>query len=109
MIVVVNKFLLAKGFNGISLWPFVIVKDESCKRDVILINHEKIHLMQQAELLVFLFYLWYGIEFLVRWIQFKNGKLAYKNISFEREAYANELEKDYLMRRSRWNFINYLR
>ena len=108
MIVVVNKFILAKGFNGVSLWPFVIVKDESCKNDFILINHEKIHLMQQAELLLVLFYLWYGIEFLLRWLQYKDRKLAYTNISFEREAYANELKQDYLKRRPRWNFMNYL-
>ncbi len=108
MIVLVNKFLLAKGFNGISLWPFVIVKDESCKSDVFLINHEKIHLMQQAELLLLLFYLWYGIEFLVKWIQFRERKLAYRNISFEKEAYANEMEENYLKRRPRWNFVRYL-
>tara|TARA_R100001369_G_scaffold22674_1_gene41259 strand:+ start:13458 stop:13784 length:327 start_codon:yes stop_codon:yes gene_type:complete len=108
MIVVVNKFLLAKGFKGISLWPFVIVKDESCKNDVILINHEKIHLQQQAELLVLVFYLWYGIEFLVRWFQLNNRKLAYCNISFEKEAYENELDIEYIKSRPRWNFMKYL-
>jgi len=108
MIVVVNKFLLVKGFNGISLWPFVIVKDESCKSDVILVNHEKIHLMQQAELLLLLFYLWYVLEFFVRWIQFKNRRVAYKNISFEKEAYANDINQNYLKSRPRWNFLRYL-
>lgn len=108
MIVVVNKFILARGFNGVSLWPFVIVKDESCKQDLILINHEKIHLQQQAELLVLVFYLWYILEFLLKWIQLKDRKLAYCNISFEKEAYANELDKDYINSRPRWNFMKYL-
>nr|DAU35071.1 MAG TPA: hypothetical protein [Caudoviricetes sp.] len=33
------------------------------------------------------FYLWYIIEYLIRLIMYRDTKLAYKNISFEREAY----------------------
>lgn len=108
MIVLVNKFLLAKGFNGISLWPFVILKDKIMKNDPVLLNHESIHLKQQAEMLVLFFYLWYFFEFVVRFFQYKNKYLAYRNISFEREAYRNELNMNYIKDRSFWDFLKYL-
>ncbi|WP_026839172.1 hypothetical protein [Gillisia sp. JM1] len=108
MIVLVNKFLLAKGFNGISLWPFVILKDKSFKNDPVLLNHEKIHLKQQAEMLLVFFYVWYGIEFGVRYLQYKNKFLAYRNISFEREAYENEFNMKYIKDRRFWGFLKYL-
>ena len=108
MIVLVNRFLLRKKFSGIALWPFVILKDSKFKEDVIMLNHERIHLRQQAELLVVFFYVWYGLEYLIRLIQYRNRHEAYKNISFEREAYANEKDLDYLKRRSFWEFLKYI-
>ena len=108
MIVLVNKFILARGFNGVSIWPFIILKNKQCKDDPVLINHEKIHLKQQAELLLVGFYLWYLIEYLIRILQYKNKTLAYRNISFEREAYKNELDMSYLATRSIWGFLDYL-
>jgi len=41
-------------------------------------------------------------------IQFRNRKKAYRNISFEREAYANESNPDYLTNRKFFSFFNYL-
>ncbi len=108
MIVLVNKFLLAKGFNGISLWPFVILKNESFKNDPVLLNHEKIHLKQQAEMLLVFFYVWYGIEFGIRLLQHKNKFQAYRNISFEKEAYKNEFNINYTQSRKFWDFLKYL-
>jgi len=108
MIVLVNKFILAKGFRGISLWPFIILKSEVFKNDPVLLNHEKIHLKQQVKLLLVFFYLWYGIEFLIRFFQYENRSLAYRNISFEREAYTNEMNINYSIARRRWSFLSYL-
>ncbi len=108
MIVMVNKFILAKGFNGVSIWPFIILKHKHLKNDSILLNHEKIHLKQQAELLLIVFYLWYFMEYLIRILQYKNRLVAYRNISFEREAYRNELNMNYIASRQLWGFLNYL-
>lgn len=108
MIVVVNKYLLAKGFKGISLWPFVILKHKSLAKDSVFMNHERIHLRQQIEMLILPFYLWYSLEFLLRFVQFQNAYLAYKNISFEREAYENESDLNYYRKRHLWNFTDYL-
>ncbi|WP_317132389.1 MULTISPECIES: hypothetical protein [Tenacibaculum] len=73
-----------------------------------LINHEKIHLRQQQELLIIFFFLFYIIEWLVKLIIYKNRHLAYKNLSFEREAYLNETNLYYLEKRKFWSFIHYL-
>lgn len=108
MIVLVFKYLLPKGYRGITLFPFIIFSDKNYKGNLVLLNHEKIHIRQQLELLVVLFYIWYGIEFLVRYFQYKNWNLAYRNISFEREAYTNEKDLNYLKKRSFWKFYDYL-
>ncbi len=107
MIILINRFFLRKKFTGMTLWPFVILRNKKLKDDIILMNHEKIHLRQQLELLVIPFFLFYGIEFVIRLIQYRNRYNAYKNISFEREAYANEENLQYLNQRSFWKFINY--
>ncbi|PKP16117.1 MAG: hypothetical protein CVU07_07960, partial [Bacteroidetes bacterium HGW-Bacteroidetes-23] len=54
------------------------------------------------------FLVWYILEYLIRLIQFRDRNLAYRNISFEREAYQNEKDLHYLKQRSFWSFINYL-
>ena len=108
MFVLVIKYLTPKGFRGLTLYPFVFLKDKSDKENVVLLNHERIHIRQQIELLVVPFYIWYSLEYLVRLIQFNDRNLAYRNISFEREAYQNEKNLDYLKQRSFWSFINYL-
>jgi hypothetical protein len=106
--IVFSKYIVPKGYLGITIFPFVILRHNSLKQDSVLINHERIHLKQQLELLVLPFFIIYSFEFLIRLFQFKSWYLAYKNISFEREAYANEKDLDYLKSRSFWNFITYL-
>lgn len=101
----VFKYLVPKGYTAITIYPFVVLKHKRQKDDMILINHEKIHLRQQLELLVIGFYLWYFVEFLLRLIKFKNWYRAYLNISFEREAYKNENDLNYLKSRSFWSFF----
>lgn len=104
----VFKYLVPKGYMAITIYPFIVLKHKRQKDDMILINHEKIHLRQQLELLVIGFYLWYFIEFLLRLIKFKNWYRAYLNISFEREAYKNENDLNYLKSRSFWSFFKYV-
>lgn len=108
MFLVVNKYLLRRRFVGLTLWPFIIVKRAELKKDEVFINHERIHLRQQLEMLVLPFFIWYTLEYMIRLVKYRNGYKAYKNISFEREAYQNENTLDYLEKRSRWSFINYL-
>ena len=107
MFIIVFKYLLPKGYRGITLFPFIFLLRKEDKRNAVLVNHEKIHIRQQLELLIVPFFIWYGIEFLVRLLQFKNWSRAYRNISFEREAYAKEKDLDYLKRRPFWSFLKY--
>lgn len=87
----------------------MFLKHKALKGNLILINHEKIHLRQQIEMLIIPFFIIYGIEFLVRLIQYRDWKTAYLNISFEREAYSKQKDLDYLKSRPLWNFIKYIK
>ena len=108
MFVFVNHRLIPKNFTGMSLWPFIILKYAALKEDKVFINHERIHLRQQIELLIVPFYIIYGAEYLIRLIQYGKRREAYRNISFEREAYQNEKDLDYLKKRSFWRFVRYI-
>ncbi|GAA4269371.1 hypothetical protein [Hyunsoonleella aestuarii] len=107
--IIISKYLIPKGYNGLTLFPFVLLRLKILKGDSVFLNHERIHLRQQLELLVLLFYIIYFFEFIFRIIQFKNWELAYRNISFERECYANESDLGYLKHRKFWSFLKYIR
>jgi len=109
MFVIVTKYLIPKGYNGLTLFPFVMIRNDFDKENKVLVNHEKIHIRQQAQLLVLPFLIWYTLEFLFRWIEFKDKNKAYRNISFEREAYANERNLDYIKEMPFWGFLKYLK
>ena len=106
--ILISKYLVPKGYTGMTIFPFIFLKHRFNKDYRVLINHEGIHLKQQLEMLIIPFFIWYAFEFVVRFFQFKTWYLAYKNISFEREAYTNEKDLNYLQSRSLWNFIKYL-
>lgn len=92
-----------------AIWPFIFLRDKKMKTDLVLINHEKIHLKQQKELLFFLFFVWYFTEFFIRWIYYGRIMEAYRNISFEREAYVNDQNLEYIRDRKFWNFLSYMK
>ncbi len=107
--IVVFPYILSKSFAAVTIFPFIILKRKESKDDFVLINHEKIHIRQQLELLWILFFIWFALEYLFRLIQYRNSYLAYKNISFEREAYAHEYDIDYLQNRSAFRFLKFLK
>lgn len=106
--ILVFKHFFYKNYVGLSLWPFIILKNTSLKEDSVLINHERIHLKQQLELFIIPFYILYLIEWLVRSLLYLDTYKAYQNISFEREAYQNEDDMDYVNKRTVFSFIKYL-
>ena len=108
MILIVFKYLTPRGFRGLTFYPFVFLADKDDKLNKVFINHEEIHIRQQLELLIVPFYLWYFTEYLIRLLQFRNRKKAYYAISFEREAYANEKDLEYLKSRPFWGFMRYV-
>lgn len=104
----INKHIVPKGYLGISIFPFIILKDKALLSNKTLLNHERIHLKQQMELLIIPFLIFYSLEFVFRLVYYKKWCKAYENISFEREAYLNEKDLNYLKSRSLFSFINYL-
>lgn len=108
MKIVRNKYIPFSGYKAINLFGILFVKGDA-RIDDVTINHEKIHTAQIRELLYIFFYLWYVIEWLIRLIQFRNGYMAYCNISFEREAYQNEEDIHYLKGRKLFSFLKYVK
>ncbi|HLN75233.1 MAG: hypothetical protein ACM3O8_07405 [Methylococcaceae bacterium] len=86
-------------FSGITLAPIGIFIKPAKLKDLCLLNHEHIHWQQQKEMLIVPFYLWYVIEWLFK---------GYRDISFEKEAYLNEHNPEYLTSRKRFAWTRYL-
>ena len=93
--------------DGMALFPFILSKRKSPSE--VFLNHERIHLKQQLELGLVIFYVWYVVEYLIRYVQFGNHYLAYLHISFEREAYTHERDLGYLRKRRFCAWWKYLR
>lgn len=92
--------------NGITLWPFVLCKTSNPSQ--VLLNHERIHLRQQIELLVLPFYVFYLAEWLYNFVQYGNVWKAYRQISFEKEAYFHEADLAYLQNRKWYSSFKFL-
>lgn len=101
------KTFLLKNYKGITLWPFLLVKDKLFSKDLIFMNHEQIHAVQQKELLIILFYIWYGIDYLIQFFKYRSHHKAYRNIVFEREAYFHESDQEYLKNRRLFSFLKF--
>lgn len=112
MKVIENRILPLPGYVAMTLWPFIFLRKgwyltQRTRR------HETIHARQQLELLALpclpvLFLLWYGVEWIVRSIQYRSFHQGYRNICFEREAYDNDTYVDYLDRRHPYAWLRYL-
>lgn len=109
MKIVYNKYLPPRGYVAINICGVIFARKECKPINARTIRHEAIHTRQIAELLVVVFYAWYGVEWLVRLVQYRNKAQAYRNISFEREAYTNDGDTTYLKRRNWYSFILYLK
>lgn len=103
--ILINKHIVPKGYKAITVFPFIAFKDFGCI-DKVLYNHERIHLRQQLELLIIPFFIWYGVEYLINRIKYKDHNKAYLNISFEKEAYGNQDNFEYLKTRKWYSFLN---
>ena len=109
MMLIVTKYLIPKGYTGLAIFPFVFLRHNGDKKNNVFVNHEKIHLRQQLEMLIIPFFFFFFLEIFIRWMHYKNKYLAYKNISFEREAYVNEMNLDYLKSRKFFSFLKYIK
>ena len=127
---VFNDIIPFSGFMAMTIWPFIFVRNKAASRyNVVASNHEHIHAEQQKEMLlagivlaaigfifiglwalliVPVFFWWYGLEYLIRLIAYRSADKAYRNICFEREAYAYENDLDYLRRRKHFAWMAFI-
>lgn len=108
MKIIYSNFLPVKGFRAVNLFGIIFARKEESALDKRTLTHESIHTRQMVELLVVGFYIWYVMEWIFRWICYRDRYTAYRNICFEREAYDNDTDRLYLKQRSRYAFIKYL-
>lgn len=129
--IVFNRLIPFNGFVAMTLYPFIFVREAVAKKySTVANNHEHIHAEQQKELLpvgialaliaylsglglwALLFlpvFLWiYLIEWVIKALWYGNNRTAYRNISFEREAYQNEKDLTYLSNRKHFIWFKYI-
>ncbi len=109
MRVIYSNYLPVKGFRAINLFGIIVARREQGDLEERVLRHEAIHSRQIKELWGIGFYLWYTGEWLVNWIRYKDRYLAYRQITFEREAYKYDQDEHYLEGRSRYAFLRFLR
>ena len=108
MKVIYNNIIPFKGFVAMTVFPFVFVRKEY--KDIFTetdLRHESIHGVQQLETFWMGFFLWYILEWLIR-VLFTNdffSHRAYRNISFEKEAYRHQSETDYINNRKHYIWL----
>lgn len=108
MIIVRNRFIPPTGFAYINLFGVLFTRRVNNISDVDFC-HEYIHTKQMRELLYIPFYVLYALEWLVRLIQYRDAHKAYRNISFEREAYAHQGElQAYLDGRKHYHWVRHI-
>ena len=125
MKIIRNKFIPFPGYKCINLFGILFARKKA-KIDEVTINHESIHSRQFVELMVLFavatvfirwwlplfsplfFYAWYIVEWLVHLIRFRSTYIAYRRISFEREAYTHQVDMSYTNGRYWFNFLKYI-
>lgn len=96
MKIIYNNIIPFPGFAAMNLFGVIFARKSAKPLPERTLNHEAIHTAQMKELLWVGFYLCYLAEWVVR--LFMKGN-AYRNISFEKEAYAHQGAKRYLTTR----------
>ena len=126
----VARHILLPGYSTITIMAWVLTKyknDKDMPQHVR--NHEAIHIRQWAECMIAsgifiltlvlfanisawwlllsigMFYILYVLEWLLKLLFY--GKEAYRNLSFEREAYSNQLNGDYLANCGYFEWLHY--
>ena len=98
-----NRLIPFGRFVAMAIYPFIFIKKYAydLPKDIFdeILNHEKIHFAQQKELYIIIFFIMY----LYWWIRF-----GYKNIPFEKEAYGNQKNLEYLKTRKKYAYKKYM-
>ena len=89
-----------------SAGPFVVCRGELSEKTI---THETIHFFQQVEMLFVFQWILYGLFYVIGRFTKGSWKAAYYGNPFEVEAYANDIDSDYLQERKFWAWTSYVR
>jgi hypothetical protein len=96
------SYLAPISISAITLGPLVIARD---KLDERVKRHETIHYQQYLETLFVGFIVLYLFDYLVGFVRYRDGEVAYYNIRAEREAYGHDKDPEYLQNRTRYAWL----
>lgn len=85
-------------YSGLSFFIFIWIFRQT-RDEIRLIRHEKIHFLQQIELLFVFHWMLYAFFYLLSRSRGQGHYIAYRYNPFELEAYSNEHDQDYLRKR----------
>jgi hypothetical protein len=133
MKLVYNYIVPFKGYKAMCIFPFIFVRKDARDLTVTDINHESIHGVQQLETFIvslvltvlmafvglfswwwvlvspLVYFAFYGLEYAFRLMLYGfNHNEAYRNISFEQEAYLMQGDMTYLKHRKHFASWRYL-
>jgi hypothetical protein len=100
MKIVYNNIIPFRGFVAMMFFGVIIAKRSAKPLSPRIINHEEIHAAQAKECGGYIFF--YPM-YLRLWV-----KYGYRNCPFEREAYDNDRNFDYLLSRNAFEWKKYL-
>lgn len=111
-----SKIFPFKGFSAMTFFGCILRREEYRDKPVnpVTYNHEKIHIAQAYDFHIgfcgyFIFYILYFIEWLIKLFAAKfQNHTAYRSISFEQEAYANEKDMEYIDNRKKFSWKKFI-
>jgi hypothetical protein len=95
-------------YTGLSFFIFIWIS-KLTNDEVKLVRHEKIHFLQQVEMLFVFHWFLYGLFYIVSRSKGHGHFVAYRYNPFEIEAFENEKDVNYLKERKPFAWINYVR
>ena len=102
--IIQNSIIPFPGFLAINLFGILFVRRPLNAKQL---NHELIHTAQMKELGYLRFYFSYLWQWFLGLFKYGSSRKSYYHISYEREAYSNADNLDYLYVREPFNFLNY--
>jgi len=98
---VVLSFFTPITIGAITIGPLVFSRDKISDRTK---NHETIHWQQYIETGIIGFIILYYLFYFLNWLRYRDGEIAYYMIPFEKEAYDNDENFNYLKTRKRYSW-----
>jgi hypothetical protein len=94
-------------YTGLSFFIFIWISRLE-KDEVRLTRHEKIHFWQQVEMLFLLHWIFYLLFYAIARARGHGHWIAYRYNPFELEAFSNENDPDYLIKRKPFSWASYI-